>query len=170
LDVKTLNPRLFVGDTSVSNVFVYNIPGYLENNLVKTYGPFEPYELETKKKWIVTTSSNHYSPEVKDLFGFFDGEVVMDQTSGCGFKYFNIINRNFDCYLQNKGGASKWDTISGEALMLCLGGENTDVRGGKYNYGADAEHVNGGGAFALNNKKVHAVIAERFRKYFESKN
>jgi 3'(2'), 5'-bisphosphate nucleotidase len=168
LDTSCLKPRLFVGDTSVSNVFVYSLPSYTESSLLHTYAPFEPYELETKKKWVITTSQNHFSPKVANLFAFFDGEVVLDQTSGCGYKYFNIINGNFDCYLQDISGASKWDTITGEALLECLGGVNTDVRGVKYHYGSDAQHVNGGGAFALNNRKVHAVIAERINKYFES--
>ena len=124
-DLKFL-PRTYVGDTQVNKVFEYKSMSYDEHVLCRTHLPFESYDLESKKEVVVTTSKHHYSEKVEQCLKFFGENVKKDQTSGCGYKYLGIINGKFDAYLQNKGGASKWDTISGEALMECLGGVSTD--------------------------------------------
>jgi len=163
VDWKTANSSVYVGDTSVPKVFVYESTSeYDKHNLVRTILPFSDYE-HGSKELRLAVSGRHYSEKVQELIKLVEnGRGVC--VSGCGFRYALMCNREIEGYIQNFPGACKWDTISGEALLECLGGISTAVEGSRYNYGNDAEHINGKGQFALDSKKNHEVYCERIRK------
>jgi len=158
-------PRLYVGDTDVKKVFVYETNTMDSHKLVKTIEPFVDYS-PGSKEITLSLSVNHFSEKTKKLMEIFDNRKEAFN-SGCGYRYLLMIEGKSDGYVQNRKGACKWDTCSGEAMLECLGGKSTAVEGSQYDYGKDASHINDKGQFALNSSKNHEHYSEKIREFMK---
>ena len=65
------------------------------------------------------------------------------------------------CYVFCSPGCKKWDTCAPEAILHCIGGKLTDIKGNDYEYHKDVNFVDEWGILATGNAEEHSDYLNR---------
>lgn len=91
----------------------------------------------------------------------FGDYAQISQAGGAGYKALKIAERNSDAYI-HVTAIKKWDICAGHALLRAVGGEMTDLKGGKIDYnvpvGPDRKGVKLNGGLVATYRNHEAIL------------